>query len=92
MLNSILWVIGGGAAGWIGYSFMSLNEQQSLAISIALGIFGGFLGGKLVAPMFGTAGAATNPGDFNPFSLLIALASATVILVISSMIHKRFGS
>lgn len=38
------------------------------------------------------AGGAVNPGDFSPLSLFIALASAGVILIIGSMIHKRFGS
>ena len=90
-MNSILWAIAGGAAGWIGYSFMNLNEERSLVTSIALGMFGGFLGGKLVAPMF-DAGGAVNPGDFSPWSLFIALASAAAILIISSMFHKRFGS
>jgi hypothetical protein len=37
------------------------------------------------------AGNAVSPGDFSPFPLFIALASAAAILIISSMIHKRFG-
>ena len=89
MMNGILWLIAGGAVGWIGYSFMNLSEERSLMTSIALGMFGGFLGGKLVAPMFGAAGAV-NPGDFSPWSLFMALASAAAILIISSMLHKRF--
>ncbi|HZM47202.1 MAG TPA: hypothetical protein VFC14_20455 [Burkholderiales bacterium] len=90
MTNIILWVIAGGAAGWIGYSFMKLNEKRGLIISIVIGMCGGYFGGKLVAPMIG-AGVAVNPDDFSPFPLFMALASAAAVLVISSMIHKRFG-
>jgi uncharacterized membrane protein YeaQ/YmgE (transglycosylase-associated protein family) len=90
MTNIILWVIAGGAAGWIGYSFMKLNEKRGVLLSIVIGMFGGFLGGRLVAPMIG-AGVAVNPDDFSPFPLFMALASAAAVLVISSMIHKRFG-
>ena len=89
MLNIILWVIAGGVAGWLSCSFMSLKEKRSLTTSIALGMFGGFLGGKLVAPMFGGE-SAVNPGDFNPWSLFIALASAAAVLIISSMIQARY--
>ena len=53
MTNIILWVIAGGAAGWIGYTFLKLNEKRGLLLSIAIGMFGGFLGGRLVAPMIG---------------------------------------
>lgn len=90
MTEIILWAIAGGAAGWIGYSFLKLNEERGLGVSIAIGMCGGFLGGKLVAPMIG-AGAAVNPGDFSPFPLFVALASAAAILIVSSMIHRRFG-
>lgn len=90
MTNIILWVIAGGAAGWIGYAFMNLNEKRGVMLSIVIGMFGGFLGGKLVAPLIGT-GSAVNSDDFSPFPLFIALASAAAVLIISSMIHKRFG-
>jgi uncharacterized membrane protein YeaQ/YmgE (transglycosylase-associated protein family) len=90
MMNIILWAIIGGAAGWISYTYMKLNEERGLTISIVIGMFGGFLGGKHVAPIIG-AGSAVNPGDFSPFPLFVALASAAAVLVISSMIHKRFG-
>jgi len=90
MTNVILWVIAGGAAGWIGYSFMKLNEDRGLVTSIVIGMVGGFLGGKLVAPII-SAGGAVSPDDFSPFPLFIALASAAAIVIISSMVHKRFG-
>jgi len=90
MMNTMLWAIAGGTAGWISYSFMDLNEERGLKTVIAIGMFGGFLGGKLVAPLFG-AGSAVNSGDFSPFTLFIAFASAAAVLIVSSKVHKRFG-
>ncbi len=86
----MLWVLAGGAAGWIGYSLMGFNKSRGLLISILIGMVGGFLGGNVLAPML-SAGVAVNPGDFNPFPLLIAFAFAAACLIITNMIHKRFG-
>ena len=90
MTDIILWVIAGAAAGWIGYAFMNLNEERGLLASIVIGILGGFFGGKVVAPLIGS-GSTVNPADFSPFPLFIALASAAAILIITSMVYKRFG-
>ena len=90
MLNVALWGLAGGIAGWITYSFLEFNESRGLMISIIIGTCGGFLGGNVLAPMFG-AGATVNPGDFNPFRLFIAFASAAACLTIGNMLHKRFG-
>ena len=90
MTNLVMWALAGGVTGWLGYSYMNLNEKRGVTVSIVIGMLGGFLGGELLAPMFG-AGSVVNPADFNPFTLFIALASAATILIVSSMIHKRFG-
>ena len=90
MMNIILWVIAGGAAGWVGYTYINLNEKRGLTVSLVIGMLGGYFGGKIIAPMLG-AGTAVNPGDFSPFPLIVAFASAAAVLVVSSMVHKRFG-
>lgn len=90
MGNIMLWALAGGIAGWVGYAFMKFNADRGLLISILIGIVGGYLGGSILAPMFGT-GIAVNPSDFNPLPLFIAFASAVACLTISNMIHKRFG-
>jgi len=89
MLNIILCAIAGGVAGWVGYSFMNLNEKRGLLVSMAVGLLGGLLGGRLTATIMG-AGAAS-PDDFNPFLLLFSFTSAAAILIVSSIVHKRFG-
>ena len=90
MLNVALWGLAGGIIGWITYSFMNFNENRGLMISVIIGTLGGFLGGNVLAPMFG-AGATVNPGDFHPFRLVIAFASAAACLIIGNMLYKRFG-
>lgn len=88
-MNITLWILAGGALGWISYAYLKANENRGKAISIIIGMVGGFFGGNVVAPMLGTV---TNmPHDFSPFSLVVALASAAVCLTIANLLSNRFG-
>jgi uncharacterized membrane protein YeaQ/YmgE (transglycosylase-associated protein family) len=89
MVNIVLWGLAGGVAGWIAFSVIGFNEKQGLLASVIIGMVGGFVGGNILAPMFGAG--AVSAGEFNPFSLFVAFASATAILTISNMVHKRLG-
>ena len=89
MVNIMLWGLAGGIAGWICYTLIGFNEKRGLVASIIIGMVGGYLGGNILAPMFGAG--AIGSGEFNPFSLFVAFASAAAILTIGNMVHKRFG-
>ena len=89
MINIMLWALAGGLAGWIAFSQIGFNEERGLVISVIIGMVGGFFGGNILAPMFGAG--AMHPGEFNPFALFIAFASAAGVLTISNMVYKRFG-
>lgn len=89
MVNILLWALAGATAGWIGFSFLGFNKDRGLAVSVVIGMVGGFLGGNIVAPMF--SAAAVSAGAFNPFTLFVAFACATAILTVSNMVYKRFG-
>ena len=91
MSNIVLWILAGGVAGWVGYALLKFNRNWNVVISVLIGMAGGFLGGGLIAPMLGLAPAA-NPGDFNPFPLFVAFASALVCVIVSNMLHSRPGS
>lgn len=88
-MNISLWIIGGGAIGWVGFAIFHINAQRGLMASVGTGAFGGLLGGMLVAPMLGAVVETGNA--LHPFSLVVALAVATASLIISNMISKRFG-
>lgn len=88
-MNIAMWILAGGIMGWIGYAALNANAERGLVVSIIIGMVGGFLGGNVLAPMFGAA--AASPGDFSPFALFVAAASAAGCLAISNMIHNRYG-
>lgn len=88
-MNIVMWVLAGGIVGWIGYSFLGYNEHRGLKVSIIIGGFGGFIGGKLIAPMFSAAAAV--PGDLSVSTLLIAAAAASAFLFVGNLVHDRWG-
>lgn len=88
MSNIAMWVLAGGALGWIGFACFNANEQRGRMFSVVIGMLGGFFGGNVLAPMLGAI--TDTPNDFSPFSLAIALASATVWLLISDLLSRRY--
>ena len=88
-MNVVLWILAGGFLGFISLVALNLNLGRGLLRSVAIGMIGAVFGGHILAPLFGATPA--DAGDFNPFALLVAAASAVACLSISDMASKRFG-
>lgn len=88
-MNIVIWVLAGAAIGWVGYAGMHVNSERGLFISVVIGITGGFFGGNVLAPMFGTAPA--DPSAFSLLAFLVAVASAVGCVTLTDMIYERYG-
>ena len=88
-MNMFMWIVAGGLAGLLAYTVLKANEGRGLIASIIIGVIGGLLGGRELAPMFGAVLAEAS--DFNPFALFVALATAAACLTIANVVHKRYG-
>ena len=88
-MNIAMWVLAGGALGWIGFAYMRANEERGMTISVIIGMLGGFFGGTVLAPMLGAP--TETPNDFSMYSLVIAIASAAACLAIGNLASKRLG-
>lgn len=88
-MNIALWILAGAALGWFAYTRLHFNEGRSKRVSVLIGVAGGFTGGYFFAPMAGVVIAGA--GDFSMRSLIIALISAAVGLVVASEVHVRLG-
>ncbi len=88
-MNIMLWVLAGGFAGWVGYSYMRFNEDRGMIVSIIIGVVGGFFGGNVLAPMLGAV--SDTPNSFSLFSLVVALAAAAGCLAIGNLLSRRYG-
>jgi uncharacterized membrane protein YeaQ/YmgE (transglycosylase-associated protein family) len=86
-MSFIVWLIVGGLLGWVASMIMGTNDRQGLLLNIVVGIVGAFLGGLLLAPLFGTG--TINQGDLSVSSLLVSLLGAVVLLFIVGLFRGR---
>ncbi len=86
-MSFIIWLVVGGLLGWIASMIMGTNDKQGIILNIIVGIVGAFLGGLVLAPLFGTG--TINQGDFSIGSLLVSLVGAVVLLAIVNFFRRR---
>ena len=86
-MSFISWIIVGGILGWVASMIMKTNEQQGIILNIIVGIVGAFLGGLLLAPLFGTG--TINQSDFSIGSLVVSLLGAVILLAIVNFFRRR---
>ena len=70
-MGFIAWLIVGGLLGWLASMIMGTNDTQGKFLNVIVGIVGAFLGGLVLAPMFGTG--TINQYDFSFGSLVVSL-------------------
>jgi uncharacterized membrane protein YeaQ/YmgE (transglycosylase-associated protein family) len=88
-MNIVMWVLAGGIVGWAAFNFLKFNEGRGMVISVLIGAAGGFVGGKLIAPMF--LDAAAVPAAFSMPALFFAAAVAAGFLFVGNLVHDRWG-
>ena len=85
-MTFIMWLVIGGVLGWLASLVMKTDSQQGLILNIVVGIVGAFLGGLLLAPLFGTG--TINQSDFSMSSLLVSFLGALILLAIVNLFRR----
>ena len=86
-MNFMIWLVVGGVLGWLASIVMKTDGQQGIFLNVIVGIVGAFLGGVLLAPLFGTG--TINSSSFNIGSLLVSFVGALILLAIVNLIRSR---
>lgn len=86
-MNILLWALAGGLLGLAAYQVIDLNEARGKLLAVAIGAFGGVIGGKEVAPVFATPVA----GEFSVTAMLFAVGVAALFLAASDFVRSRWG-
>lgn len=85
-MNFIIWLVIGGVLGWVASMIMHDDAQMGVVLNIIVGIVGAFVGGLLLAPLFGTG--TINQGNFSLPALLVSLVGAVVLLAIVNLFRR----
>jgi uncharacterized membrane protein YeaQ/YmgE (transglycosylase-associated protein family) len=86
-MTFLLWLIVGGLIGWLASIVMKRNDQMGMFLNVLVGIVGAFLGGLLLAPLFGTG--TINQSDFSMGSLFVSFLGAVILLAILNFFRGR---
>jgi uncharacterized membrane protein YeaQ/YmgE (transglycosylase-associated protein family) len=86
-MNFIIWLVVGGLIGWVASMIMRTDAQQGIILNVVVGIVGAFLGGLILAPLFGTG--TINQSDFSIGSLLVSFLGAVILLAIVNFFRRR---
>ena len=89
MINFLIWIIVGGAIGWLASLIMKTNSRQGLIADIIVGIVGAFVGGLILSPLFNVS--TINEGNFSLPALLVSLGGAVILLAISKLFRNIGG-
>ena len=85
-MNFIIWIVIGGVIGWLASMVMKTDAQQGIFLNIVVGVVGAFLGGWLLAPLFGTG--TINSDDFSLLSLVVSFLGAVILLAIVNLLRR----
>ena len=87
-MDIVLWILAGGILGWAGLTYLKFNEDRGVVVSVLIGAAGGFIGGKMIAPMFLATAA---PAAFSIPALFFAAAVAGGFLYLGNLVSNRWG-
>ena len=88
-MNTVVWIVAGASLAWLAFEYFQLRMYSGLVATMAVGALGAYFGGSFIAPLLGQT--ASGFGGFQPFALVVAAASAGACLIVSKLVHERFG-
>ena len=88
-MDTLVCIAAGSLIGWLSYSYLRINWERGAIVSMVIGAVGALIGTKAIAPMF--LSAASAPGDVTLPFIVFAAGAAVALLVLSHMLHQRFG-
>ena len=82
-MNVIIWLVVGGAMGWMAHRIMKTDGRQGAGRNILVGIVGGLAGGWLLSPVVGA-----DTVDQHGLSLVVSFTGAMILLVMVNLIRQ----
>ena len=86
MMHVIVWLLVGGAMGWLASLVMNTNNQQGILLNVVVGIVGAVVAGWVISPLVGAG--TINQSQFSLPSLLVSFVGAIVLLVVVNSFRR----
>lgn len=86
-METIVWIVTGALVGWVAYSYVNLNGDRGMPVSMAMGAVGALAGGKGLAPMFIEAPLEA----ISLTSFVFAAVTAAALLLVGNLVQNRWG-
>lgn len=83
MINFLLWLVAGGAIGWVASAVISTGGPQHVVTDVIVGTVGAAFAGWFLSPLVGLAIANLNV--FSVDALLVALVGSIVLVSVVSV-------
>jgi uncharacterized membrane protein YeaQ/YmgE (transglycosylase-associated protein family) len=87
-MNFVAYIVAGVIIGWLVHRLM--NDQSNRLGYLAVGVLGAFAGVQMLAPMFGPP--AIDPNAFNMLNLFSSAIGASVVLIVGTLLMRKFFS
>jgi uncharacterized membrane protein YeaQ/YmgE (transglycosylase-associated protein family) len=88
-INTFIWCAVGGIMGWVAAMLAEDAGRILMLESVAVGIFGAFIGGDFMVAMV-TSGVV-DPNVFSVRSLAFAIAGAALMLAMLRLMRRAVG-
>ncbi len=87
-MSVAIWIIAGGAVGWVCCNLLRASGGMGPVFSTIVGALAGFTGGKVIAPMLSAANDA--PAEFSVFPVFAAIGVAAGVMALRNFVHVRY--
>lgn len=85
-MNLMVWLLIGGLLGWGASHLMRTDPEQGVFMNVVVGVVGALIGGWLIGPVVGAAGA--EGGAFTLSGVLVSLLGAVLLLALVSVFRR----
>jgi uncharacterized membrane protein YeaQ/YmgE (transglycosylase-associated protein family) len=87
IMGTVLWLITGGVAGWIASIVLGPATRQDVILNVVVGIFGAFIGGRLLVPLLGVG---SPPSGITVMSFIVPLIGAILLLTLLRLFRRSY--
>jgi uncharacterized membrane protein YeaQ/YmgE (transglycosylase-associated protein family) len=85
MMRLIVWLVVGGAIGWLASMVRDTDRQRGIVLNVIVGIVGAVVVGWVVSPLLGAE--TMNQSNFSVPGLLVSFLGALILLTVINMVR-----